>query len=129
MGDIVTLFTLILALILDCSSTTAYTGGKYTKYCRDSSFNALSFKLRESHAISRKDCIYQCVDHYRCCSVTFNRETADENNCVLYSDDTVACISGYSDITITIKVVYQVTLYRDLVGQEFEGLHMWTCQF
>ena len=104
MGDRVIRFPVILALILYCSFTTAYTGGKYTKYCRDISFNALSFKLKESHALSRKDCIYQCVDHYRCCALTFNHETADESNCILYSDDTVTCIPGYSGVTITIKV-------------------------
>ena len=112
MGDLLTRFTLLLMLIIDCSSTTAYRGGKYTKYCRDISFNALSFKLRESHALSRKDCIYQCVDHYRCCALTFNGATVDENNCILYSDETVSCILGNSDVTITIKVVYRVTLYK-----------------
>ena len=95
-------------LLMNNSSTSSIRSGHYNQLCQNfnMTFNqsSLNIWLDEVQATSWKDCINHCLHHSKCASITFNRQTMNDNNCMLYSDETVSCIPGQSDTEITIKV-------------------------
>ena len=118
-----TYIMIIFMLLYDELLTLEVHSGLYTKSCKEMTFDtsSLSIWLDESQVSSWKDCISKCLHHSKCASITFNSQTVNDVNCMLYSDETVACLQDHSDTEITIKVgqlsaksaVCQVSLTRE----------------
>ena len=96
----------IVIILLDVFSTSDVRSGHYTQLCHGMTFDpsSLNVCLDEVQTSSWKECVTHCLHHSKCISITFNSQIMNDVNCMLYSDETVSCMSGHSDVIITIKV-------------------------
>ena len=97
-------FVVILLLLNATVYSTEQRSGIYRKTCEGMvvDLSSLSILLREIKVSSWYECVNQCLYNFKCASVTFNNQILNDNNCMLYSDETVR--PGHSDTEITIKV-------------------------
>ena len=120
--------SVILVLLYSTLSSTELRSGIYSKKCKGMTFDqsSLTSWLRGIQVASLNDCVNQCLHHSKCLSITFNNQNTNDNNCMLYGEETVACLPGHSDTEIIMKVGQLYVGHSDMeiimkVGQLYVG--------
>ena len=123
--------SVILVLLYSTAFSTELRSGIYSKKCKGMTFDqsSLTSWLRGIQVASLNDCVNQCLHHSKCLSITFNNLNTNDNNCMLYGEETVACLPGHSDTEIIMKVGQLYVVHSDTeiimkVGQLSVGFLM-----